>query len=516
MKQLLAIIKYDYLQRTRSYTFLITLCASLAIAYTFVPAPDANYSTIRIADYVGYYNAAWFGYVTAIMTSVFLSLIGFYLVNSAIKNDDITRVGQIIATTPLKTFKYLLTKAISNFLVLLTLVLVIFLMSILLFFLYNDGYPFEIMQFIKPYLVITIPALFFIAVLAIVFEVTFRKFTVVQNVLFFFVFAFLMLYTPKTDVQYGFDVFGTKIITDELQQTVHEVTNTDASKSLTIGYVIGGQEKPKNFHFEGYDFPTTFMASRIIWLVFSIALLFGVTPLFHRFSGKELRFAIKTKTVNVVATNIKDMEISTLVSATKNYSVLPLIKTEFLLMARQGKKWLWGFNILGMSLLGTLSTEIAHQIILPILWFIQVHRFSGITTRELANRMHYFTFSSYRPLQRLMTSQLVAGLILLVGLAMPLVVRYIILGNFHAAIGVVSGALFILLLAAFLGLLTQGKKLFEVLFFLLTYANINTIPFLDYFGALAHDKQYLMNLSVTVFVLLSSCILIRRKQLVTQ
>lgn len=516
MKQLLALIKYDYLQRTRSYTFLITLCASLAIAYTFVPAPDASYSTIRIADYVGHYNAAWFGYVTAIMTSVFLSLIGFYLVNSAIKNDDITRVGQIIATTSLKTYTYLLTKAISNFLVLLTLVLTIFLMSILLFFLYNNGYPFEMMQFVKPYLVITIPALFFIAVLAVVFEVLFRKFTVVQNVLFFFVFAFLVLYTPKTDVKYGFDVFGSKIITDELQRTVHEVTNTDASKSLTIGYVIGGQEKPKNFLFEGYDFPIAFMASRIIWLLFGLGLLFVATPLFHRFSGKELTFATKTKTVNVVATGIRDIEISSLVSVTKDYRVLPLLKTEMVLMLRQGKKWLWGLNLLGMVLLSVLSMEIAHQIILPILWFLQVHRFAGITTKELANRMHYFAFSAYRPLRRLMTSQLLVAFTLLAGLAMPLMVRYLVSGSYHAIICIVLGAMFIVSLAAFLGLMTQGRKLFEVLFFLLTYANINAIPFLDYFGALPHSNFYLIYLGLMIIILIGGSFLIRKRQLVTQ
>ena len=72
MKSFLQIIKYDYLQRTRSYAFLITLYISLAVAYTFVPEPDANYSTIRIGDYLGVYNSAWFGYVTAIMSSIFL------------------------------------------------------------------------------------------------------------------------------------------------------------------------------------------------------------------------------------------------------------------------------------------------------------------------------------------------------------------------------------------------------------------------------------------------------------
>ncbi len=149
MKSLITIIKLDFLQRTRNYNFLITLCACLAIAYTFVPEPNANYSTIRISDYVGFYNSAWFGYVTAIMTSIFLSLIGFYLINSSIKNDLETKVGQMIAATPISNFSYLLSKVISNFLLLLTIVFIIFLMSIILFFLYNDGYPFQVISVCK-------------------------------------------------------------------------------------------------------------------------------------------------------------------------------------------------------------------------------------------------------------------------------------------------------------------------------------------------------------------------------
>lgn len=133
MPPFFTIIKSDYLQRTRSYAFLITLCATLAIAYTFVPEPNANYATIKIANYVGYYNSAWFGYVTAIMTSLFLSLMGFYLVNNGIETDVKIKVGQIVASTPISNFKYLLSKVLSNFLVLLTIVAVVFIMNIILF-----------------------------------------------------------------------------------------------------------------------------------------------------------------------------------------------------------------------------------------------------------------------------------------------------------------------------------------------------------------------------------------------
>ena len=179
---------------------------------------------------------------------------------------------------------------------------------------------------------------------------------------------------------------------------------------------------------------------------------------------------------------LKDIMVTDLALMTTNYTIWPLLKAEFLMLVRKGKNWLWLFNIAGMGLLVVLPLDIAHQMVLPVLWFFQVHRFSDITTKETTNRMHYFAFSSYLPLQRLLPSQLVSAFILMLGLAMPLVIRYMLFMNVQAIMSILFGGLFIILLAAVLGLVTKGKKLFEILFFLLTYANLNKIPVLDYRG----------------------------------
>jgi hypothetical protein len=99
-----SIIKADYLQRTRSYGFLITMLVSICLAYIFVPPAGANYSTVRIGDFIGENNAAWIGHITAIMASTFLWLLGFYLINNGIKRDKETGVGQIVATTSISNF----------------------------------------------------------------------------------------------------------------------------------------------------------------------------------------------------------------------------------------------------------------------------------------------------------------------------------------------------------------------------------------------------------------------------
>ncbi len=514
MKAFFTIIKSDYLQRTRSYAFLITLCASLAIAYTFVPEPSAKYSTIRIADYVGFYNAAWFGYVTAIMTSVFLSLIGFYLINSGIKKDIETRVGLIVAATPVTNFKYLFSKVLSNFILLLTIVAMVFLMSIILFVLYNDGYHFELFQFIKPYVLITMPTMFFISVLAVVFEVFFGKYSVIQNVGFFFLFSALMVFTPKTEIQHTLDVSGSKIVIGKLEETVREITNSDEIIDMSIGYVVPNDiTKTQKFEFNGMHFPMSFIISRFIWILFGTVIIALISIFFHRFDRKE-RFSIKSfVAIKEEKPNVKDMILSSLPKAQENYSMFPLLKTEFLILFRKGKKWLWIVNVIGMVLLVVLPIKIAHQIILPILWFLQVSRLSDITTKETTNNVHYFACTAYKPLGRLLTSQLLAVAILMLLLAFPLLIRLGLTLNFTGVLSVIFGGILIAMLAALLGILSNGKKLFEVLFFMITYANINGIIYADYFGGFEHDQFYLLQLLTLIIVMLVISILMRKLQL---
>lgn len=516
MKLFLTIVTSDYLQRTRSYAFLITLCASVAIAYTFVPEPNANYSTIRIADHVGYYNAAWFGYVTAIMTSIFLSLFGYYLINSGIKKDLETKVGHIIASTQVSNTTYLLAKALSNFLLLTSIVGIVFVMSIVLFLLYNDGYPFELFQFIKPYVCITLPAMGFISIIAILFEVIFGKYTILQQLGFFVLFSVLMAFNPKSDAEFSLDVFGTKIVMHELEQTVRTFTQSDENTDLSIGYVLGNVKKTNTFEFNGVDFPFLFTLSRFLILLIGVGIIFLISPLFHRFDIKE-RISTKKSKETYREHNYKGKTIilSNTPIASINFGIGALIKTEFLILFRKGKKWLWLLNITGMVLLAVLPIHLSHQLVVPILWFLQVHRISDISTKEFSHTMHEFIFASYKPLRRVLFSQLFAGIGLLVSLALPLLIRLLITGNLMEVCAVVLGGIGIVLLASLLGMLTKGKKLFEVFFFLLTYGNINGIPQLDYFGGYIHSHYYVFTLCLLIIVLAAGSI-VRRKHILNK
>jgi hypothetical protein len=512
------IVLYDYLQRARSYAFLLTIAISLFAAYSFVPTIDANYSTIRIGDYVGAQNAAWIGYVTAMMTSVFLSLIGFFLVNSGIQKDIDTGVGMIIATTSISNFNYLLAKACSNFLVLLSITACVFLMGIGLFFIRSYGYPFEITQFILPYLLITIPAIFFIAAFAATAEVFLHRYTIVMNISFFIFFGILSSLQAVSPSL--FDFFGiNKVIAsmkDIVQYHYHQ-TNL----AVSMGFNFDDKKAVNFFVFEGIHWSLSAVFSRLFWICFGVLLIFISSKFFHRFEIKErIKTKKKIKFPGIIIRGIippvkllHDIKLSELPPITPSYRIMPFIKTELLMLIRKGPRWLWIINFAGMIALVFAPLTVTHQIILPILWFLQVGRWSDLATKEKTNRIHYFTYASYKPLTRLLPAQILAGIILSLVLASPLLVRYLAEMQFLPILSIIMGGVFIVLFSVTLGLLSGGKKLFEILFFIFTYANIERIPFTDYFGGINHSAKYLAVITLLIAFLTLINFMLRKSEI---
>ena len=125
LRALFHLMRADFLERSRRYSFLIILGLTIFAAYVYVPPASANYLTLGLGNYRGAYNSAWVGGAVAVLCSALLSLPAFYLVKNAIERDEQTGVGQIIATTPLSKPLYTLGKTFSNFIFLAAMVGVI-------------------------------------------------------------------------------------------------------------------------------------------------------------------------------------------------------------------------------------------------------------------------------------------------------------------------------------------------------------------------------------------------------
>ncbi|WP_243456865.1 hypothetical protein [Polaribacter batillariae] len=184
-----------------------------------------------------------------------------------------------------------------------------------------------------------------------------------------------MAFTPKNKNEFALDVFGSKVVMHQLEDTVRTITQIDKNTDLSIGYVLGNTKKANKFEFKGVQFSSLFIISRFIWMIIAIGLVGISSLLFHRFSLKKKLKSSKKKKIIHLKEPVKEVNLSELIATKTNYSIFPLIKTEFLLLVRKGKKWLWFINIIGMVLLGVLALEIAHTIVLPILWFYRCIEF---------------------------------------------------------------------------------------------------------------------------------------------
>jgi hypothetical protein len=495
MKYSYTLIKADYLQRTRSYSFLITLAITIYAAYSFVPPTTAAYTTLSTVGYRGAYNSAWVGYISAIMTTVMLSLYGFLLVNSGVKKDIDTEVGLIIATTPVTNFGYLSVKLFSNYLVLLTIAGITFITSMVMFLVRGSGHPFIFTDFILPYILFALPALFVVSGLAVVAEVFLGKRSILQFIIYFFICGAVMarINIPTTGIPTAvFDPFGLSLVTGSIKNQINTEFH-ESIKQVSFGFIFARHKSFKTFEWNGVNWTSIFIFSRLLWIAFSLVLVYISSFFFHRFdfnqSLTKKKTAITTKQQSEV-THIKPAaSTGPLPPVVADYGIFPFIKTELLLLIRKGPKWFW--LVTGGVWIAMLFVplDIAHAYLLPVIWFLQVTRWSELVTKEQTNRLHYFTYSSYKPLLRMLPSQILAGIALAVVLALPVIGRYLIEANIYTTINILLGSVFIVLLAVCLGIISGGKKLFEIIFFMLTYAATQKIPAIDYLGATSHQDH---------------------------
>jgi hypothetical protein len=489
------LVKADYLQRTRSYSFLITLAITVYAAYSFVPPTNAAYTTLSAVGYRGAFNSAWVGYVSATMTTVMLSLYGFLLINSGIKKDIDTEVGLIIATAPVTNFGYLLTKMLSNFLVLLTIAGITFIMSMVMFLVRGSGYPFIFTDFIVPYILFALPALFVVSALAVAAEVFLGKRNILQYIIYFFICGAVMgsINAPSTGIPTAaFDPFGLSLVTGSIKSHINTEFH-EHIKQVSFGFIFSNHKGFKTFEWNGVSWTGIFIISRLVWIAFGLALVYISSFFFHRFDFNQ-SISRKKKSLIPIPTGISDIQPAViskgpLPPVVADFGILPFIKTELLLLVRKGSKWFWLVSAGVWIAMLFAPIDIAHAYLLPVIWFLQVTRWSELVTKEQTHRLHYFTYSSYKPLLRMLPAQILAGIILAIVLAIPLVGRYLVSFNIFPVIGILCGAVFIVLLAVCLGIVSGGKKLFEIVFFMLTYAATQKIPEIDYVGATPHPDH---------------------------
>lgn len=160
----------DFRERTRRPGYLVTLAAAVALGYLALPPASSLYVMMNAGGYRGIYNSAYTGTVTAMAGGLWLMFGGFYVVRGTIARDQRTRVGQVLAATPLRTAGYLAGKFCSNLMVLASMACVLAATAVALQLARGETGTVDPGALLMPFALLTIPVLAVTAAAAVLFD----------------------------------------------------------------------------------------------------------------------------------------------------------------------------------------------------------------------------------------------------------------------------------------------------------------------------------------------------------
>jgi hypothetical protein len=470
--------KADLLERVRRYSYLITLALTLYLSYSIY----TGFLGYRLEEYRGVYNSAWLGCEMTLVITAFLSLIGFYVVKNSIQRDRETRVGRILAATPMSRALYIAAKSVSNFAVMASMVLVLCGAAVAMQLARSESAHLEPALLLAPILAFGLTALAVTAALAVLFETLPVLRGGVGNVIWFFLWTALIAMgagttdhaRPITRWQHYVDFSGIVSITSQIQQVLRVV-----DPGYKGGAVLGGgglHTATKTFLFTGLDWTADVILSRVFWLGIAAAAALLASLFFDRFDpAREWHAATKKKSATAAPSNGETALASATTQAPAHAHLTPLrrsapatrfphlVAAELRLMLK-GRRW-WLAVAAALLFAEMVSPlESARGGVLVAAWLWPILLWSQMGCRELRNATSALLFSAPGALQRQLPALWTAGFLLTLATGGGVGIRLLLTGDIPAFGAWVVGAAFIPSLALACGAWSGSSKLFEALY----------------------------------------------------
>ena len=293
--RVLAIASADLRARLRRPGTLVFLALLLAAASTTFPDPSSGQGILTIGGRRAVYTSAALAVATAGLLPILLGLFGFYAVSNAVALDRRSGAGRLFAASPATNAEYLLGKLLGN-VALLSVVTLAFSAVVMAVQVVHAEAPLEPLVFLAHVLVVALPAVFAIAVFALLFECVPFLAGRSGDVAFFFVWAVaLALPVLLGDPESGrFPTYAAALDWNGLGFLITQIRRVTGSGSLTIGW--GGAAAPgPPMLFPGFSFSAAMLASRALAFLPPLALLPVALLAFDRFDPARRLASASTK-----------------------------------------------------------------------------------------------------------------------------------------------------------------------------------------------------------------------------
>ncbi|RPI93414.1 MAG: hypothetical protein EHM40_09865, partial [Chloroflexi bacterium] len=184
----------DFLERLRRYSFLVMLGLVVLLGYQTA----VGNVRLQLGQYRGDFNSAWIAGMMSIIATFFLGWFGFYLVKGSVARDRETGVGQIMATTPMSRPFYMLGKWISNFAVLMTMIIILVVFGLVMQLISGESTQLDFGAYLSPFVFIVMPLMAVVTAVAVLFETIPFLSGGFGNVFYFFAFVMIIPFTMES------------------------------------------------------------------------------------------------------------------------------------------------------------------------------------------------------------------------------------------------------------------------------------------------------------------------------
>jgi len=519
----------DFLERVRSYRFLVMLLFTIFATYIFIPAPKSvQIAGLQLGGYRSIYNSAWIGSMTTLLMGEFFLLFAFYLLKGRIEQDRVSGVGQIIATTPITKNIYIMGKWASNMVVVTAMVVVIIAACIALQYIRGEDYSLKLWAITSPFVLVLLPALTIVAVVAVLFDSINWLRGALGNVIFFFI-----AYPALT---LALDLAGNNIIYPSIYRACAEqffncnpIRQIDAGMPPLLGLPI--------FPYHGVSWTMDIITGRLALMPIGILIALLASWLFHRFDPAESETTLpkiflwqnKTTPAIKLVTSMADETTPVFISNQRTLTPITsransslskiywqLLKQEIKLTFK-GVSWLWyliAFGLITLSLLLSLDSTIL--VILPMGWVLPLPLWSVMGAREARHGVEQIIFSTPHHLQKQLPIAWLVGVLIALVMGSGIILRLMFAGQWNTLLAMLIGAMFVPTLALAMGIGSRGSKLFEGTYLFVWYlSSIAGVQILDYMGRLPNsfDDGIQWFYAGVTLVLMMACLIGRKRQI---
>nr|WP_026591702.1 hypothetical protein [Bacillus sp. UNC437CL72CviS29] len=478
-------IKNNLIRQMRSYPFLIVIGLTIFFGYTCVPAASAGYEIFYLGGVRGIYNSNWLGGMGAMTSTLFIWLLGFYMLRSQISDDQQLGVGQLIAASPISKFQYIFRKTISNFIVLVAIEMVFIIAFMVMQFIRGEDLLFQLGGYLYPLFYIVFPSLLLLAAFTTFFDVFPGLKGVVGNIVFFFLWVLLAIMSFEMPNRY-LDVFGLGIIrSDMIHDAMREYEFLRGTNGGGFGYnPVEG--KIKIFHWDGLTWDVEILVTSLVWIGIAMLLIWLTSFVFNRFctftevKGKVSEFEENKETIAMNEQNHNSFTFTSIMK-TKNISMFRLIKAELSIMLKGFSIW-WYVIAIGLIAFGLICPVDISKGWLPIIIIWPIAIWSQMATREWFYRTNQIIYSSCSPLYKFFATW-ISGVIVGFIISSGIIIQLILIEDISFLLSWLIGIVFIPTVALALGIWARTRKLFEVLYVILWYVGpVNHLPYVDFLG----------------------------------